>query len=232
MEQIKLEEKELSYAVKEELKTLRTNIQFCGDDKKIILITSCLSGEGKSTTTLELAESLSELELRVLYIDADLRKDSDDKSGLKGEVKKGLTNFLVGQASSRDVVYSTNKRGLYVIPAGNVPPNPAELLAKPRMKDMLDEMRELFDYIIVDSAPLGLVVDAAVMAPYCDGSILLVESGTISYKFAQETSKQLKNTSCPIMGVILNKVDKKKSGYYGYGKYGKYGSYGAYGQNS
>jgi len=229
MEQITFMNTDISYAVREELKTLRTNIQFCGDDKRVILVTSCLSGEGKSTTTQLLASSLSELDKRVLYIDADLRKDEDDKGGLSGDFAIGLTHYLVGQCQSREAVYATDIRGLYVMPSGTVPPNPSELLATPKMKNLVDEMRELFDYVIIDTAPLGMVVDAAVVAPICDGAILLIESGTISYHLAQDVTKQLRNTQCPILGVVLNKVDRHKGGYYGYGKYGKYGKYGQYG---
>lgn len=229
MERINFTQEDHSYAVREELKTLRTNIQFCGDDKRVILVTSCLAGEGKSTTTQELAETLSEIDMRVLYIDADLRKDRDDKNGLSGQYTYGLTHYLSGQCASRDAVYSTNIRGLYAIPSGVVPPNPSELLSNPRMQALLSEMKEVFDYIIIDTAPLGMVVDAAVLAPFCDGAILLVESGSVSYRLAQDVVKQLENTQCPILGVILNKVSRTKGSYYGYGKYGRYGAYGNYG---
>ena len=232
MERITFTHEDRSYAVREELKTLRTNIQFCGDDKRVILVTSCLAGEGKSTTTQELAETLSEIDKRVLYIDADLRKDRDDKNGLSGQYTFGLTHFLSGQCSSRDTVYTTNIRGLYAVPSGVVPPNPSELLATPRMQALISEMKEVFDYIIVDTAPLGMVVDAAVLAPLCDGSILLVESGSVSYRLAQDVVKQLENSQCPILGVILNKVARTKGSYYGYGKYGRYGAYGNYGTGS
>ena len=227
MERITFKHEERSYAVREELKTLRTNIQFSGNDKRIILFTSCLAGEGKSTTTQELAETFSEIDKRVLYIDADLRKDKEEKDGLSGQYQYGLTHFLSGQCASRDAVYSTNIRGLYAVPSGVVPPNPSELLSNPRMHALLSEMKEIFDYIIIDTAPLGMVVDAAVLAPLCDGAILLVESGTVSYRLAQDVVKQLENTQCPILGVILNKVVRTKSSYYGYGKYGRYGAYGA-----
>ena len=219
----------MSYAVREEMKTLRTNIQFCGDDKRVILITSCLSGEGKSTTTQELAQSLSEIDKRVLYIDADLRKDKEDKSGMEGEFERGLTHYLIGQCTSRECIYSTDVRGLYVMPSGAVPPNPSELLSNERMQTLIDEMKEVFDYVIIDSAPLGMVVDAAVLAPQCDGVVLLIESATVSYRLAQDVTKQLNNTQCPILGVVLNKVERSRGGYYGYGKYGRYGTYGGYG---
>lgn len=232
MERLTFSNLDISYAVREELKTLRTNIQFCGDDKRVILVTSCLSGEGKSTTTQQLAQSLSEIDKRVLYVDADLRKDKDDKHGLNGQADYGLTHFLSGQCASRDAIYSTNVRGLYAVPSGKVPPNPSELLNNERMHQFIAEMKEVFDYVIVDSAPLGMVVDAAVLAPICDGAVLLIESGTVSYRLAQDVAKQLQNTQCPILGVVLNKVDRSKTGYYGkYGKYGAYGAYGAYGSS-
>ena len=227
MERITFTHEDRSYAVREELKTLRTNIQFCGDDKRVILVTSCIAGEGKSTTTQELAETLSEIDKRILYIDADLRKDKEEKDGLSGQYKYGLTHYLSGQCASRDAVYSTNIRGLYAVPSGVVPPNPSELLSNPRMHALLSEMKEVFDYIIIDTAPLGMVVDAAVLAPVCDGAILLIESGSVSYRLAQDVVKQLENTQCPILGVILNKVARSKGSYYG--KYGRYGAYGNYG---
>ena len=226
MERIIFTHEDRSYAVREELKSLRTNIQFCGDDKRVILVTSCLAGEGKSTTTQQLAETLSEIDKRILYIDTDLRKGKEEKSGLSGEYTYGLTHYLSGQCGSRDAVYSTSVRGLYVVPSGVVPPNPSELLSNQRMHTLLSEMKEVFDYIIIDTAPLGMVVDAAVLAPICDGAILLVESGSVSYRLAQDVAKQLKNTQCPILGVILNKVARTKGSYYGYGKYGRYGAYG------
>lgn len=231
MEQISFAHQDMSYAVREELKTLRTNIQFCGDDKRVILVTSCLSGEGKSTTTQELAQSLSEIDKRVLYIDADLRKNADDKAGLQGEFERGLTHYLIGHCSSRECIYSTDVCGLYVMPSGAVPPNPSELLSNERMQTLINEMKEVFDYVIIDTAPLGMVVDAAVLAPQCDGVVLLIESGTVSYRLAQDVTKQLKNTQCPILGVVLNKVERSRGNYYGYGKYGRYGAYGNYGSS-
>ena len=215
MERISFSNQDMSYAVREELKTLRTNIQFCGDDKRVILVTSCLAGEGKSTTTQELAQTLSEIDKRVLYIDADLRKERDDKSGLEGSFEYGLTHYLIGQCTSRDCIYSTDVRGLYAVPSGQVPPNPSELLANERMQVLINEMKEVFDYVI----------------PYCDGVILLIESATVSYRLAQDVAKQLKNTQCPILGVVLNKVARGKGSYYGYGKYGRYGAYGSYGES-
>jgi Mrp family chromosome partitioning ATPase len=185
MEQIVLKQHELPYEVAEQLKTLRTNIRFCGDDKRVILITSCLSGEGKSTMSLELTRSLAELDKRVLLIDCDL----------------------------------TEEDGVYLMPAGAIPPNPSELLSSDRMARLIAMSRKSYDYVIADCAPLGMVVDAAVIAPFCDGVVLVIEAGNIPYGLAQEVAQKLKNTHCPILGAVLNKVDRESKKYYKYGKY-------------
>jgi len=222
MEQIVLKQHELPYEVAEQLKTLRTNIRFCGDDKRVILITSCLSGEGKSTMSLELTRSLAELDKRVLLIDCDLRKSVLRKHVIRGKFTKGLTHFLAGQCSADDAVYQTEEDGVYLMPAGAIPPNPSELLSSNRMVQLIASARKVYDYVIADCAPLGMVIDAAVIAPFCDGAILAVEAGNIPYGLAQEVAQKLKNTHCPILGAVLNKVDSKSEKYYGYGKYGKY----------
>ena len=134
----------------------------------------------------------------------------------------GLSHFLSGQCKFSEILCSTNIAGLSVIFSGRTPPNPAELLSSINMKKLIDYCRERYDYIIVDCPPVGLVVDAAIIAQHCDGSLILIESGEVKYRMAQEVVNKMKNTDCPILGVVLNKVDFKNNGYgYGYG-YGKY----------
>lgn len=223
---------EMDYSRKEALNSLRTNLQFSGVDKKVILFTSCTPNEGKSTVTMELARSLSESDKKVLLIDADLRKSvlvgRYHMQG-KGEIK-GLSHFLSGQNKLDDVIYHTDLNGLDIIVAGPVAPNPTELLGKELFKETLQELREQYDMILVDCPPLGWIIDAAVVAPFCDAAILVVESDAISYRYLQDVKKQLEITGIPILGVVLNKV-KIGSGYSQYGKYGKYGGkYGKYGK--
>ena len=228
MVNVKIKTPKLNYAAEEAYKSLRTNIQFCGEDKKIIAITSCTPNEGKSSVTMNLAISMAEAGKKVLLIDADLRK-----SVLVGRVKvsesvKGLTHYLSKQSSMIDVVCSTNIENLHIVFAGPVPPNPAELLGGKYFKEMLVSLKKVYDYILIDTPPLGSVIDSAIIAEESDGSILVMESGAISYRFAQEVKAQLEKCKCPILGVILNKVDMSGSGYYGkyyrkyYGKYKKY----------
>ena len=228
MKLVKLNSRELPYEIAEALKTLRTNIRFCGNDKRVILFTSCISGEGKSTVSLDLTISLTELGYSAILVDADLRKSQLAGHLASGHFEQGLTHYLAHQCGLDDITYATNIPGFYIIPAGALPPNPSELLDSVRMQGLIKELRSSVDFIIVDCAPLGLVVDAAVVAPHCDGSILLIEADGISYRLAQEVVARLKATGCPVLGSVLNKVNHEKGRYYGYGRYGKYGRY--YGQ--
>ena len=220
MVKVKISDWKADSSMDEAYKALRTNIQFCGADKKVIAFTSCTPNEGKSNVTFHLAASLAESGKSVLLIDADLRK-----SVLMGRVQveeevKGLTHYLSKQAKLQDVICATNLPKFHIIFSGVVPPNPAELLGSRQFKDMIRVVRDVYDYIIIDTPPLGRVIDSAVIADECDGSVIVMESGAISYRFAQEVKDQLEKCDCPILGVILNKIDMSKQGYYG--KYGKY----------
>lgn len=224
---IEIERPELPYETNEELKLFRTNLQFCGDDKRVILFTSAFSGEGKSTVTLNLCRSLAELDKKVLLIDADMRKSVLRRKVNGPTPKKGLSHYLSGQCELGDVIYKTSTVNFSVVFSGVVPPNPTELLSSPRFADMIEIGRKHYDYVIVDCPPVGMVVDASVVAQYCDGSIILIEAGEVKYRLAQEVVGKMRNTGCPILGVVLNKVDRKKHGHY-YGKYYGKKYYGYY----
>lgn len=227
MKRVSLKKEAWSYEMTEELNTLRTNLQFAGVDKKVILETSCTAGEGKSSTLYRLAVSLTEIGKKVLIIDADMRKSVLINTVAKGSVDRGLSHYLSGQCTLADAVYGTDIRGLHILFAGPVPPNPTELLSSSLFEKTLMSFREVYDYILIDCAPLGMVVDAAIIAKYCDAAMLLIEANSVKYRFAQEVKAKLEATGCPILGVVLNKVDRAKSGKY-YGKYYKkyYGHYG------
>lgn len=218
MQKVTLKPHELPYQINEEIKYLRANIQFCGDDKKVILFTSSVASEGKSTITLELAKSMAQMGKRVLLLDTDLRRSMLKHQVVNREtVKLGFSHYLSGMANLEDVLCVTDNPVIYVIFAGPVPPNPAELLASKRVPALLDWARKQFDYVLVDAAPLGSVIDAAVLANQCDGAAVVVESGKISRRVVQGVLQQLKDAGCPVLGVILNKVDKPHGrSYYNY----------------
>jgi len=221
-------DKSEDYRIKEAFKTLRTNIEFSGADLKVIAVTSCTPNEGKSSVAMELAKAFAEAGKRTLLIDADMRKSVLVGRYKTGAVRLGLTHILVGREKLSDVICKTNFPKLYMIFAGPVPPNPSELLGGENFETLVNKTKQLFDYVIVDTPPLGSVIDAAVAAKKCDGTILVVENNAVSYKFVQNVKAQLDKSGSRILGVVLNKVDMSTKSYGHYGKYyGKY--YGQYG---
>lgn len=232
MAKIEIKTKALNYECDEAFKALRTNLQFCGDDKKVILFTSCTPDEGKSTVVHHLAMSLANTGRRVLLIDADLRKSVMAGNYNISSSVKGLSHFLSGQAPLEEVLCGTDIETMSVILAGPMPPNPSELLAGETFKNLLAAARKTYDYVLVDCPPLGSVIDAAIAARYSDGAVIIVEAEAISYRFVQEIKGQLEKSECPILGVILNKVDIRGQKYYYsyYKKYGKYGKRYGYGK--
>lgn len=229
MQQISLDKlSDLDYRANEAYKSLRTNLLFCGKDKKVIMMTSCLPNEGKSSVTMHLCKSLAENGKKVLLIDADLRKSVLVGRYRLGKIILGLSNYLSGQSELDKVICRTDIEGMDIIFAGKVTPNPAELLGGAIFSDLIAEKRDEYDYVVIDTPPLGAVIDAAVIATNCDGAVLVIEDGRINRKLAQSVKVQLQKTECPILGVVLNKVKIDKSGYGGkyYGAY--YGYYGKY----
>lgn len=230
MQEVILRNIEQDFRSNEAYKTLRTNIEFAGADKKVIMLTSSAPNEGKSTVSLSLALSIAEGGKKVLFIDADLRKSVlIGRHHIHGEIK-GLSHFLSGRAELKDVIMKTQQDGLYILFAGVVPPNPAELLGTRRLEALIEGARKAYDYVIIDAPPLGSVIDGAIIARCCDASILVVAANTISRKFAKNVKDQLEKTGCPILGVVMNKVDLKQNKYYGSYYGGYYGDYGNYGK--
>jgi len=214
-----------NYQINEAYKMLRTNVQFCGSDIKVIAITSCTPNEGKSSVSFSLATSIAETGKRVLFIDADLRKSVMLGRFRVTQYVKGLTHLLSGQCGLGDVLCSTNIENLFMIFSGPTTPNPAELLESDKFKQLIETVHEDFDYVIIDTPPLGSVIDSAIISRRCNGIIFVLEANAISYKFAQHVVKSLEKTECRILGTVLNKVKIHRKGYYGkyYGKhYGKY----------
>lgn len=229
MLEIKLEKKNLPFAMVEEIKNLRTGITFSGDNIKTVMFTSCTPNEGKSTVSIETARAFAELGKKVLYIDCDLRKSILRRKLVHGSVKRGLTHYLTGQNQFEDIIYKntagTDDVEFYVIPAGPSTNSPTELLASDKFCSLIKTLRESYDIIVIDTPPLGSVVDASIIGKLCDGSILMIEAGNTNYKMVQKVRDKLVASDSRILGVVLNKVDKSKKSY-GYYKYGSKYSYG------
>lgn len=219
---VTFEENHIPFTVVEELKVLRTNIEYSNEETKVILLTSSKENEGKSTISFELCKSMAELGKKILLIDADMRK-SVIHTKVIGTKPKGLSYYLSGQSDLLTVLCKTNTPNLYCITAGRVPPNPAELLLNKRMQKLISWARETFDYVIIDTPPINLVVDASIIATFSDASIVVIKSGSVPRKQAQNVIKQLNRAECPILGVVLNNVQSNSNEYgkkYGYGYYG------------
>lgn len=223
---------ELDYGVTEALRTLKTNIQFCGDNIKVIMVTSSVPNEGKSTVTIDLARSMAESGQRVLCIDCDIRKSVlVGRMGAHLEnngISYGLSYYLSGQKKLNEVLYETNVENMDIIFAGRVVPNPTEILGNHYFVKMLEELRPKYDIILLDAPPLGAVIDAAVIAPHADGALLVIQQREVSRRLIKNVKKQLENTGVKILGAVLNKVEIEKQGY-GYYK-GYYKEY--YGNES
>ena len=232
-QQIRFENiKDLDFKTNEAYKRVRTNITFSGEDIRVVAVTSSIPNEGKSEVSFRLAQAFAEDGKKVLYIDADIRKSvTVARYGVDRETK-GLSHYLSGQTKNlEDVIYETNIDNLSMIFTGAKAPNPAELLGRPKFAKMLETLKEQYDFIILDCPPLGSVIDAVLVAKNCDGTILVIESDNVSYKMVQNVKKQLDQSDCKILGVVLNKVQTGGKGYYGYYK-GYYGYYDDYGYGS
>ena len=173
-------------AVSEYYKQLRTNIYFCGQDKQCIAFTSSFPNEGKSTVVFNLCKALAEDGKRVILLDADLRKSVLYNRCMPDQEVKGLSHYLAGFVPLNEVICKTNIKNMYMEFAGLNAPNPAELLGNPKFKAAIEAMKKSFNYIIVDCAPIGAVIDAAVVAKSVDGMVMVIEQKKVSRRMAQK----------------------------------------------
>ena len=218
-------------SLEEYYNSIRTNIQFSGRNLKVIALTSAQPGEGKSTTSVNLAISFAKAGFRTLLIDADTRNSVMSGTFKSNERYQGLTSFLSGNAELSDVICDTSIDNLMILPAGQVPPNPTSLIQNDNFKSMIETVRGLYDYVIIDTPPLGLVIDAAILAHHSDASLLVVKAGADKRRTITKLKEQLEQSGSVFLGVILNKYDIHLDKYGSYGSYGGYGSYGNYGKS-
>lgn len=219
--------KNLSFAAAEAYKLLRTNVLFALPDEdkcRVIGITSALQGEGKSTTSLNLSYMLAELGHKVLLIEADMRLPTiSTRLGLK--TAPGLSNLLAGVKSGKGVMQNSGiHENLFVISAGDIPPNPSELLGSSQMKTVVEVMSESVSFIILDLPPIGEVSDALVASKLTNGMIMVVRQNYANRRAVNEAVRQLKYVDAKLLGFVMT-----CAGGPGKGSYKKYGSYYGYG---
>ena len=225
MPTLEIAQKKLDLAKKAEeyYNALRTNIQLSGNNLQVISITSVKPGEGKSTTSTNIAWAFARAGYKTLLVDADVRNSVMSGVFKSREKITGLTEFLSGTTDLSHGLCDTNVENLFVVQAGSISPNPTALLQSENFSTMIDTLRKYFDYIIVDTAPIGIVIDAAIITQKCDASVLVTAVGEVNRKDVQKAKGQLEQTNKPFLGVVLNKFNTSAEKY---GSYGEYGSYG------
>lgn len=218
----------LDYGGNEAMNTICSNLTFAGRNVKKIVFTSCDASEGKSFITLQTAQNLARRGKRVVLVDADLRRSfliRRHRLQTDGEWK-GLAHYLAGYESLDDVLYETNLTGLCLMPVGRDLSNPVPFLDSPYFGKLLDDLAERFDVVLVDTPPIGLVIDAAEIAQFCDGAVFVVEYGKTRRRDVASAQKQIQQAACPVLGCIINRVTLDSISAKKYYKKSYYSHYG------
>ena len=218
----------------EAIKTIRTGIMLSGIDhpQKILVVTSSVPGEGKSTVAIDLALAHAQTK-RVLLIDADMRRPSIAKVLGLDNTHPGLSMLVLGMEKLENCVYKIEGSTLDVLTAGSIPPNPLELLLSEKFKALLVELGEKYDTIIIDSPPVQLVSDAVVLASTATGVVFVLKADATPFQLARRAIRALQRGGATLYGVVLNQANFKNEEYYGgYGGYGKYNYHSYYGEDA
>lgn len=211
---------ESPFAIQEAYKTIRTNIMFSLPEEKCkkIVVTSSVQAEAKSTTVVNLGIAFAQNNSRVLVIDCDLRRPVIS-SQLNVAQTPGLSNYLVGLCRAEDAIRHLSN-GLDVIPSGDIPPNPSELLGSEKMQKLLKSLEDSYEYILIDSPPVTAVSDAVILANQTSGVIVIARQGFATQETVSETLEKLRFSEANILGFILTDVKNEKRRHFGKGNYG------------
>lgn len=219
----------LDYGTTEAINTLCTNITFCGEGIKAIAFTSCREHEGKSSITVSAWRTLASMGYKAVFIDGDLRRSIVNSKYrvqfLDG--REGLSHYLSRvETNLEDIVYQTNIQNGYYIPCGHDVANSMQILSGVRFGKMVHELKESFDFILVDTPPVGAIVDAAAIAKHCDGALLIITQNGVKNHEVAYAKEQIEKANCPVLGAVLNKIkmDRSSSKYYNRAYYAAYES--------
>jgi protein-tyrosine kinase len=201
---------ELNKLFEESYNTLRENIRFCNTNKdiKTIAITSSKPKEGKTTIAINFAVSLANASYSVLLLDADLRKLKVNKH-LGKDTSIGITDYINDNIDPvESIVYKTSIENLYYVSGGSDTHKPSEILGSLRFKELLLKLRDIYDYVIIDTPPICSVIDGSIVASLADRTVLVVETGVVEREVAERTRTQLSDANANILGVVLNRINK------------------------
>jgi capsular exopolysaccharide synthesis family protein len=215
--------KNAASAVADAYRVLRTNLIFTSTETtgRALVVTSAGPGEGKTTTLANLGAALAYNGAKVLAIDADLRRPTlHQHFGL--QKTPGLSDLIVGKSAASEAIQTTRIEGLQLLPCGYLPPNPAELLGSPMMKQILAAVRSHYDWVLLDSPPILAMADAAVLCPQVEGVVLLVAAEGPTKPAVARAIDQIQGVGGKVLGVVLNKVNLQRNSYYYSQYYGEY----------
>jgi succinoglycan biosynthesis transport protein ExoP len=216
-------------SIAEDYRSIRTSIllSFADNPPRSILVTSALPKEGKSVTVANLAVAFSQLGERILVVDADLRRPRLHQIFLVDK-NEGLSNYLTGNLALKDAIQKTDVENIYLLPSGPIPPNPSELLNSKKMKHLMDETKESFDYVFFDTPPVLAVIDPLIVSSLSDATMFVIKAGKTARKPFLNAVDELHKANANILGVLFNELKMKKGDltfmdYYRYYRYEYYG---------
>lgn len=220
---------ELDYVTIEGLNSLVTNLSYCGDNIRKIMVTSRYAGEGKSYVTLNLMRTLAGIGRKVVLVDGDLRASGIQANyRLRGPKPSldGLAEYLSGRCEFEDAIYQTNVPDAHIIPAGHRAPNPLQLLETEKMARLMEKLGREYDVVLLDTPPVGMLADAVSLAKYCDGALLVVAYRQGKKREIGTAVENIRQTGCPVLGAVLNEVRFKNLSnrhyYYNSRRYSSY----------
>lgn len=230
-----VDEKNSPFVLTESFRKIVTNIGFAIPHKKegkgkVFCVTSPVAGEGKTTVSVNLALTCARSGAKTVLVDCDLRKPSVNRYFPKCD-KRGVVAYLSGQVELENTISKEVEPGLDIIVTRQSPPNPMTLLNSEGFDKMIDELSSKYEFVIIDTPPLGLVSDSSIIGKKADGVVIVTRQMYSNHRVIKDIVSQLEFAKCNILGFILNDFSISRNGYYG-GKYGRYGKYGKYGKYS